>query len=87
VKSACRKDHSDGDRQFFLPSTLWVVTPWVLDRHIMTDAKIIYLKPVTVGERLPMSELSIRYRAHLTGTPFRFKYDPRTSPAIDSWPL
>jgi len=44
-------------------------------------------RPVMVETGSLCLALNTRYRARLTGIPFRFKYHPRTSPAIDSWPL
>jgi hypothetical protein len=51
----------------------------------MPHPKIIYINPVMVAHRLVMAGIETRYRVRLTGIRFRFKYDPRTSPAIDSW--
>lgn len=56
--AACYRHRFDltiGNREFFWPTSFWVVTPRPIGRRIMAHAKIIYIQSVMVAGQLAMS--------------------------------
>ena len=84
LKSACRRDHSNSDRDFLAERTLGGDIPVRFDGRNMAHAKTMYIQSVMFAGQLAICGIAYSIRAHLTELCFQLKQDSRTSPAVDS---